>query len=101
MMTGTCSARSASAQVLFQRIYENGKDVPFFQQRINETGQLPAHTPKKIVGALRVLSYSEEAHRAEEYVRLSSSIIRQAQGHCTHFIVNRHRSSYRRKPTID
>jgi len=100
-MTGTFSARSASAQVLFQRIYEDGKDVPFFQQRISETGQLPAHPLNNIVGVLRVLSYSEKAHRAEEYVRLSSLTIRQAQGHRTHFIVNRHQSSYRGKPTID
>jgi len=88
-------------RVLFQKIYDDAKDEPFFQQRINATGQLQAHPLQKIVGALRVLAYGEAADRAEEYVRISGSTIQQAVGHFTRFIVQRYQSIYLHKPAID
>jgi len=88
-------------RVLFQRIYDDAEDDPFFQQRIKATGQLQAHPLQKIVGALRVLAYGEAADRADEYVRISGSTIRQALGHLTRFIVQRYQSTYLRERKIE
>jgi len=86
---------------LFQRIYDDGKDESFFQQRINATATLQAPHLQKIFGALRVLAYHEATDRADEYVRIATSSIGQAVRHLARFFVKRYHSDCLRKSTAD
>jgi len=51
------------------------KDEPFFQERIHATGKLQANPLQKVVAAFYVIAYGEAADRADDYVRLSRTVI--------------------------
>jgi len=85
-------------RAVFRRVYLAVKDEPFFQQRINATGRLQAHPLQKVVAAFRVIAYGEAADRADEYVRLSGTVIAQSTKLLMEFIVERWGSTYLRRP---
>ena len=69
-----------------------------FKQRINATGKLQAHPFQKVVSAFRVIAYNEAADRADEYVRLSRTVIAKSTKLLMEFIVERWGSTYLRRP---
>jgi len=77
------------------------KDEPFFQQRINATGKLQAHPLQKVLAAFRVVAYGEAADRADEYVRLSRTVIATSTKLLMEFIVKRWGPTYLRRPNQD
>jgi len=83
---------------VFRRVYLAVKDEPFFKQRINATGKLQAHPLQKVVAAFRVIAYGEAADRADEYVRLSRTVISQSTKLLMEFIVERWGPTYPRRP---
>jgi len=88
-------------RAVFRRVYLAVKDEPFFQQRINATGKLQAHPPQKVVAAFRVIAYGEAADRADEYVRLSRTVIAKSIKLLMEFIVRRWGPTYRRRHNQD
>jgi len=86
---------------VFRRVYLAVKDEPFFQQRINATGKLQAHPLQKVVAAFRVIAYGEAADRADEYVRLSRTVIATSTKLLMEFIVRRWGPTYLRRPNQD
>lgn len=84
---------------VFTEIYEGIKTEPFWQQRVNATGQLQAHPLQKLVGAFRVLAYGESGDRTDEYVRLSGSTIDIATRKLVEHLVDRYEATYLRRPT--
>jgi len=88
-------------RVLFQRIFDDAKDEPYFQKRIDAARQLQAHPLKKVVGAVLPLAYGGAADHAGEYVRTSGFIIREAVRHLKRFLLQRYQSTYLRTPMID
>jgi len=88
-------------RAVFRRVYLAVKDEPFFPQRINATGKLQAHPPQKVVSAFRVIAYGEAADRADEYVRLSRTVIAKSTKLLMEFIVRRWGPTYRRRHNQD
>jgi len=88
-------------RAVFRRVYLAVKDEPFFQQRINETGKLQAHPLQKVVAAFRVIAYGEAADGADEYVRLSRTVIAKSTKLLMEFIVKRWGPTYLRRPNQD
>jgi len=88
-------------RAVFRRIYLAVKDERFFQQRINATGKLQAHPLQKVVAAFRVIAYGEASDRADEYVRLSRTVIAKSTKLLMEFIVKRWGPTYLRRPNQD
>jgi len=84
---------------VFLRIYHAMKDRTFWVQRVNAMGRPQAHPLQKLVAVFRVLGYGESCDRADEYVRLSSSIISRAVTLFTEFMVDGFSSRCLRPPT--
>jgi len=89
------------ARAVFRRVFLAFKDESFFQQRINDTGKLQAHPVQKGVAAFRFISLGEAADRAEEYVRLSRTVIAKSTKFMMEFIVRRWGPTYLRRPKQD
>ena len=67
--------RLRAPRAVFRHVYLAVKYEPFFQQRNSATGKLQAHPLQKVVAAFRVIAYGEAADQADEYVRLSRTVI--------------------------
>ena len=76
-------------RAVFRRVYMAVKDEPFFQQRINAKGKLQEHPLQKVMASFRVIAYGEAADRADEYVRLSRTVISTSTKLLMEFIVKR------------
>ena len=85
-------------RAFFRRVYLAVKDEPFSKQRIIATGKLQAHPLKKVVAAFRVIAYGEVADRADEYVRLSRTVIAMSTRLLMAFIVERWGPTNLRQP---
>ena len=85
----------------FRRVYQAVKDEPFFQQRTNATGMRQAHPLQKVVAAFRVIAYGDAADRADEYVRLSRTVIAKSTRLLMEFIVRQWGPTYPRRPNQD
>jgi len=83
------ATRFSVPRAVFRRIYLAVKDEPFVQQRINATGKLQAHPLQKVAAAFRVIAYGEAADQADEYVRLSRTVIAKSTKFLMEFIVKR------------
>jgi len=88
-------------RAVFRREYLAGKDEPFFQQRINATGKLQAHPLQNAVAAFRVIAYGEAADRADEYVRLSRTVIATSTKLLMKLIVRLWGPTYLQRPNQD
>jgi len=86
---------------VFRRVYTAVKDEPFFQQRINATGKLQAHPLQKVVAEFRVIAYGEAADRADEYVRLSTTVIATSTKSLIEFVFRRWGPTYQHRPNQD
>jgi len=67
----TFERRFRVPRVVFERIFADIKDEPFWRQTVNATGRPQAYALQKLVAAFRVLAFGETYYRADEYVRLS------------------------------
>jgi len=76
-------------------------DELFSQERLNATGKLQARPLQKTVAASCVIADTEAAHRADEYMCLSRTVISKLTNLLLGFIVNRWRSNYLRQPNQD
>jgi len=85
-------------RAVFRRFYLAVKNEPFFKQRIKATGKLQAHPLQKVMAAFRVIAFGEAADRADEYVRLSRTVISKYIKLLTEFIVERWGPTYLRRP---
>ena len=83
---------------MFQRVYSEVKNPPFFWRCINATGCPQAHLVQKVVAAFRMLMYGEAADRADEYVRLSRSTILFSVKCLVACIVSKWESTFLRRP---
>jgi len=88
-------------RTVFQRVYLAVKNDPFFQQRINAMGKLQAHPLQKVVPAFRVIGYGEAVDRADEYVRLSRTVVAKSMELLMEFIVKRWGPTYLRRPNAE
>ena len=51
---------------MFDRVYRYILSVPYFQQRVNATGEMQSCTLQKVAAALRVLAYGLPADEVDE-----------------------------------
>ena len=86
-------------RIVFDRLYRALACEPYFQQRVNATGQPQSSTLAKLSAALRVLAYGEASDRPDEYVRLSESTINETVRRFARFVVDKFKPVYLRKPT--
>jgi len=73
--------------------------VPYFQQRVNATGETKSSTLQKVAAALRVLAYGLPADEVDEYARLSDSTFDETVHRFTRFVVEKYKPVYLREPT--
>jgi len=83
---------------VFRRVYLAVKEEPIFQQCLNATGRFQGHPLQKVAAAFRVMAYGEAADRADDYARLSATVITQSTKLLFEFIVERFGSTYLRRP---
>lgn len=88
-------------RAVFECIYSDIKDEPFWARRINATGRPQAYPLQKLVAAFRVLAYGESYDRSDEYVRLSRSTVAVATTKLVDFIVHKYAPMYLRAPNDD
>jgi len=81
-------------RAVFRRVFLAVKNEHFFYQRINATGNLQAHPLQKVVAASRVIAYGAAVDRADEYVRLSRTVIAKSTKLLMEFIVRRWRPTH-------
>lgn len=91
-----CRFRMPRTAVL--RIDNAVRDRPWWRQSVNATGRPQSHALQKLVAALRVISYGEAAHRADEYCRISSSTIELAVKKLVAFLGEEFGPEYERTP---
>jgi len=93
--------RFRGPRAVLRRVFKAVKDEPLFQQRMNATGKLQAYPLQKVVAAFRVMAYGEAADRADDYVRLSRTVIATSTKLLMEFIVIRWGPTYQRRPNQD
>jgi len=86
-------------RVVFERIFADIKDEPFWRQTVNATGRSQAYALQKLVAAFRVLAFGETYDRADEYVRLSKATIEICVKKLLDFLNTRYQPEYLRQPT--
>jgi len=86
-------------RIVFDRVYRDIFSVPYFQQRVNATGEMQSSTLQKVAAALRVLAYGLPADEVDEYARLSDSTINETVHRFTRFVVEKYEPVYLREPT--
>jgi len=86
-------------RVVFDRLYRAALCEPYFQQRVNATGEPQSSTLVKISAALRVLAYGEATDRVDEYVRLSESTVNETVHRFARFVIDKFKPVYLRPPT--
>jgi len=62
-------------RIVFDRVYRDLLSEPYFQQRLNATGEPQASNLQKLTAALRVLAFGVAYDSVDEYVRLSESAV--------------------------
>jgi len=93
--------RFRAPRAVFRNVFLAVKNEPLFQQRHSATGKLQAHPLQKVVAALRVIAYGEAADRADEYVRLSRTVISQSTKLLMEFMVRLWGPTYLRRSNQD
>jgi len=83
-----CERRFRVPMSVFFRVYRATKDRPFWDQRVNATGQPLPHPEQKLVAVFRELAYGESYDRADEYVRVYRSTNATAVKLFTEFMVD-------------
>jgi len=95
----TFERRFRVPRVVFERIFADIKEEPFWRQTVNATGRPQAYALQKLVAAFRVLAFGETYDRADEYVRLSKATIEICVKKLLDFLNTRYQPEYLRQPT--
>jgi len=95
----TFERRFRVPRIVFERIFEDIKEEPFWRQTVNATGRPQAYALQKLVAAFRVLAFGEAYDRADEYVRLSKATIEICVKKLLDFLITRYEPEYLRQPT--
>jgi len=86
-------------RIIFDRVYRDILSVPYFQKRVNATGEMQSSTRQKVAAALHVLAYGSPADEVEEYARLEDSTINEIVHRFTRFVIEKYKHLYLREPT--
>jgi len=86
-------------RVVFERIFADIKEQPFWRQTVNAMGRPQAYALQKLVPAFRVLAFGETYDCADEYVRLSKATIEICVKKLLDFLNTRFQPDYLRPPT--
>ena len=86
-------------RAVFDRIYDDIKEEPFWRQTVNAMGRPQAYALRKLVAAFCVLAFGESYDRADEYVRLSKATIEACVKRLLDFLISRYEPEYLRRPT--
>jgi len=86
---------------VFNRQFRAICNEPIWRRTVNATGRPQAHAIQKVAAALRVLGYGEPFDRADDYCRLSRSTIDMYTRRLTHFIIDKWKPTYLRRPNAE
>jgi len=80
--------------VLFDRFIRAALCGPYFQQRVNGTGEPQSLTLVMVSAALRLLAYSEATDRVDEYVRMSECSVNETVHRFSSFVIDKFQPVY-------
>jgi len=95
----TFERRFRVPRVVFECIYADIKEKPFWRQTVSATRRPQAYALHKIVSAFRVHAFGETLDRADQYVRLSKATMKICVKKLLDFLNTRYEPEYLRKPT--